>query len=147
MMRESKEWRREEDTGRRVDRRSNQTQLSELARGKDIDVVLFVVANREESCVELLELHQVLVPHTVERNWDFAPRPHYFSTKKKKVQRERAAEISLAETKWNRPAHIKWKIMGRNRPFSVTAQLGLHPTIYLGPVAQLGLRPKTFQCE
>lgn len=43
----------------------NQTQLREFAGGESIGVVFFVVANREEGSVELLQLHHILVPHSI----------------------------------------------------------------------------------
>lgn len=43
----------------------NQTELGEFAGGESIGVVFIVVANREEGSVELLQLHHVLIPHSI----------------------------------------------------------------------------------
>lgn len=47
-------------------REGGSTKFSEFAGSKGIGIVLLIVTNREKSNVELLELHKVLVPHSIE---------------------------------------------------------------------------------
>lgn len=74
--------------GKRGKEKKERTKLGEISGGEGVGVVLVVVSNGEEGGVELLELHKVFVPHSVQRYLNFAPSPH-----SRERERERESNI------------------------------------------------------